>query len=170
MPRPTDDVVATLMLFVKGEFRSNFEFEIYSLSSSVNVNLVSGNADALSKGSLDKVHHNNALYVNIGRVPNSSVFLTVTYIDPNNISVSTKGDFVLSPEVERVFKKIGSYIKKYFSDDPYKYVEYYFRIMGGYKKITTPGSIAKPTKIDYKTAKRPRRRSVAEAILSKEVL
>ncbi len=72
--------------------------------------------------------------------------------------------FILTSGVISIFKRLGDLIAFDFGGDDYNSIDFYFAISDRYDNNKV-GSIAKPTKIDYKIAKRPRRRSVAENIL-----
>ncbi len=75
-------------------------------------------------------------------------------------------DYRLETEIADVFSEIVKFIKDNFKDN--KSVYYVFIVDFDYKlkkASAKSGDIAKPTKIDHKTFKGRKRRSVAEAII-----
>ncbi len=87
------------------------------------------------------------------------------YIDDLDPAI-IKTNKVLSKEGVKVFEKIVKFLKSNFKDQS-ETVKISFQIYSNYVNIKdTPGSIAKPTEIEHKTAKRPNRRGVVEKVIT----
>ncbi len=156
--------------FVEKEFGNSFSFNVYNIPSwnRVFVCLLKGSVDVCSN--MDNFKLGNWVDVDMGS--RRSAFHAKD-IKINSIrALAHKGGCILTPEGKEVFKKIGNFIKDNFgygSDSGiYDDVSYTFNISGNYEVINRQGTIAKPTKIDHKTAKRPKRRSVVESYVTVE--
>ncbi len=132
------------------------EFLIYGKHPFIYVELKRGRFDALSKGS-------GKCLIRASKGPAEARNLDPSIVSP---VISSQQ---LTYYVTKVFQEIVKFIRdELYSPKslPNSVLFYEFEVSLDYTN-TDRGSIAKPTKIEHKTAKRPRRRSVTEAILGR---
>ncbi len=124
----------------------------------VNIMLREGDFDPLVKGS--------KTFVEVLANRGSSSY--IDELDHADIHSGTAGK-KLSPDAINVFSKIVIFIRNYllpFCGSKGE-VEFGFYVGHYYKNTKPAGSIPKPTKIEHKTAKKPKRRDLVEAIINK---
>ncbi len=160
-----ESIAKKVEAFVKRRFRNcKFDIEITENKQDIIINLSGGDFTpyvVLNSGS--------RLYCHVTVHREGFFWGYAEALDSSLVSAHHADYYTLTKESEAVFKELVDFIKKSFSK--IDYVKFVFVILrpDSFDKGARPGTISKPTKIDHKTAKRPRRRSVAEAILGRGI-
>ncbi len=150
----------SIELFIRVHLRSEVEVTI-DYGTVLHISLCSGNYNALDSG---EVTRDIQVIARVDRNKPSTVD-NLTY---DRKKIVTDGRVKLSKEALSLFHEIIRHIKQGLWHC--NAVSFLFYINSDYVNLPKKGDIVKPTEIEHKTAKRPKRRSVAEAILGEVFL